>query len=183
MEKHGVVYCLTDGTNSYIGSTFDLKTRKLRHQQVDYLKKILKNKNHRYDIMEEGVFTKRQLLDLENEYIENNDCINKRKPLKMFKNKQHRNMLNWGKQYMHCDACNCEVTRWNWCKHEQSVKHQTNADKNGEPVLNGGQITYMRAVAIYNKQKKQQDENHKHFIPKKGTPEQEEVFRIFREHV
>lgn len=183
MEKNGVVYCLTDGEESYIGSTFNLQKRKHTHKYVDYLQKILKNKNSRYDIMKEGLFTKRELLDAEKECILNNDCINKYKPLTEFKSKQHKHMLKWGRQYVHCDACDCDVTRWNWCKHSQSLKHQSNTQKNGEPVLNGGKMTYMRAVAIYNQQKKSVDENHKHVIPKKGTPEQEEVFQIFKDNI
>ena len=181
MKKHGVVYCLTDGKNKYIGSTFNFEARKQHHKHTEYLKKILNKKNHRYDIMRQGEFTKRELLDAENECIQNNKCINKKKPLTVFKNKQHESMLKWGKKYVHCDACNCQITRWNWCKHIKTISHKANASKNGEPVINGGKITYMRAVALYNKQKKEKDADHKHIVPQKGSQEQNEVIQLFKD--
>jgi len=182
MEQHGVVYCLTDGKNSYIGSTFNLVKRKYTHKSCNYLQKILNNKNHRYDIMKEGEYTKRELLDAEKECIENNDCINKRKPLTMFKNKHHKYMLKWGKEHVRCEACNCDITRWNWCKHTSTLKHKANAGDENDLFL-GGKMTYMRAVAIYNKQKKAIDDTHIHIIPKKGTVEQAEVLEILSEHI
>jgi len=183
MEKHGVVYCLTDGEQSYIGSTFNLSVRKKQHKFTEYLQNILKNKNHRYDIMREGEFTKRELLDAENECIQNNECINKYKPLTNFKNKQHKYMLKWGKQYVHCESCDCEVTRWNWCKHVQSLKHKLHAGDDDKAIFKGGKMTYMRAVSIYNKQKKEADDSHVHIIPTKGSPEQNEVLEIFQQHI
>jgi len=181
MAKHGVVYCLTDGENSYIGSTFNLQARKYTHKKAEHLQKILKNKEHKYDIMREGEFTKRELLEAEKECILNNDCINKYKPLTQFKNKQHKYMLKWGKEYIHCDSCDCDVTRWNWCKHITTLKHKVKAGDDEEANYRGGKMTYMRAVAIYNQRKKAENEAHKHVVPKKGTPEQEEVIQIFKE--
>jgi len=176
-KKHGIVYCLTDGTKKYIGSTFNLKGRKALHRKTDYLQIILKNENHRYDIMAEGDYTKRELLDQEDEFILSNECINKRKPLRDFKNKQHKAMLKWGKKHKLCEACKKHVTRWNWCKHVKSITHIANIKKHGE-IIEGGRMTYMKAVAIYNEQQREKDANHKHILPSKGSIEQQEVIEI-----
>lgn len=184
-RKHGVIYKLTNGKDNYIGSSFNLETRKKYHKDMNYLKSIVEHKNCRYDIIEEGEFTKRELLDKEREHIINNLCINKYKPLTQFKNAQHKNMLNWGKQYVYCDICNCDITRWNVSKHEKSIKHQMNCKKNNCDVniLIGDEMTYMKAVKLYNQEQKNINDNHTFIIPKKNTDEYLDVMKYYADHI
>jgi len=183
-KKTGVVYKLTNGQLNYIGSTFDLKQRKHMHKQIDYLQKILKSEKCRYDIMAEGEFTKRELLDEENKHILNNNCINKKKPLTQFKSKQHKAMLKWGKKYVHCDCCNVDITRWNWCKHVKTTLHKVNVDKpENANQQQGGKMTYMKALKIYNEQEKLLNPDHQHIVPRKGTKEHTEIMDIFAKHI
>ena len=181
--QKGIVYRITNGKLNYYGSTFNLEQRKYHHKTTDYLQKILKDKKCRYDIMESGHFTKRELLDLEDNYIQNNFCINKRKPLQVFKSSKHKAMLKWGKSYVHCEACNKDITRWNICKHEKTLTHIKKTREQDLPadMLDGGKMSYMKALKIYNKRELASNPEHKFINPKKGTDEHLTVQQIFFE--
>ncbi len=182
--RHGVIYKLTDGKLNYFGSTRNFEKRKREHKHVKYLNKILKNIHSRYDIMEEGNFTQRELLEKEKEYIKNNFCINKKKPLQHFKSSQHKYMLKWGRSYVRCEACNVDITRWNICKHEKTLKHLGNCKKQNKSVSiqANKNMTYMKAVKLYNEQEKARNPEHKYIVPAKGSDEHLNILQLYIEN-
>jgi predicted GIY-YIG superfamily endonuclease len=159
-----------DDTLNYYGSTYNLKTRKANHKQEEHLKKILKGKNCKYTIMETLNCSKRDLLNKEQEYIKNNKCINKYKPITVYKDSQHKASLRWGRRYTHCEICDKGITQWNLAKHQKTKTHiEKEAEANPDNIIIGGQMTYQRAVKIYNEREKLMKIDHKYERVKKGT--------------
>jgi len=103
------IYKLIDNTNGdiYIGSTcISLKKRLKKHKDnyYEYKKKdgrgsasydIIKNNDYKIELLEYfPCKTKQELLNKEREYIENNKCINKNKPITT-----HQEKLNQKKEW------------------------------------------------------------------------------------
>ena len=125
--ENGKIYKISNGELTYYGSTIQpLWQRRGTHK---------KYKNCKSSLIENGVLTlvedfpcssKEELLWKERWYIENNICVNTKKPIltdeERIQYKKDKAYRNNKKKYF-CETCKVELTRNYKNKHENSVKH------------------------------------------------------------
>jgi hypothetical protein len=143
-----------DGSKIYYGSTCDFKRRMIKHKS-DYKRylnesyhyvssfDIIKDPGYKCSIIEEFKKISRQDLEKkESEYIQKNNCVNKRQSLTDKEKPEHykkyqENYYNKNKSKLNekfsC-ACGGQFTKVNKSKHEQTKQHKSYI-KSLQPVI------------------------------------------------
>ena len=124
-----------DHSESYIGSTINLKNRVYTHRSMakisnnklySFIKKTDTFNNFIFEILVEINCSKLELLKLEKKFIEIlKPELNSNTPyLTKEESKQKSNEYKKEKKY--CDICNCKISNRHFARHKKSKKHSQN---------------------------------------------------------
>tara|TARA_R110000772_G_scaffold104828_1_gene206330 strand:+ start:567 stop:977 length:411 start_codon:yes stop_codon:yes gene_type:complete len=124
-----------DHSESYIGSTINLKNRVYTHRAMSkisnnklysFIKKTDTFNNFIFEILVEINCSKLELLKLEKKFIEIlKPELNSNTPyLTKEESKQKSNEYKKEKKY--CDICNCKISNRHFARHKKSKKHSQN---------------------------------------------------------
>ena len=145
--NNGKIYQIVDNTNNnkYIGSTCCSLKERLSKHKCDYKRflkglfhniksfDILKNGDYKIELLENcNIKTKKELLERERFYVENNECVNKCIPGRYDKGCQqyhkqyyidNKNELNIKKKEKFDCLCGGQYTNVNKSRHIKTSKH------------------------------------------------------------
>ena len=124
-----------DHSESYIGSTINLKNRIYTHRSMSkisnnklysFIKKTDDFNNFIFEILFEINCSKLELLKLEKKFIEIlKPELNSNSPY-LTKEESKEKSNNYKKEKKYCDICNCTISNRHFSRHTKSKKHSQN---------------------------------------------------------